>query len=210
MFSASCLGGRDVALLASTLGQSRIYEAENERKTRELTQARDLQLSMLPGEMPRLPGLDVAAATQTAAEVGGDYYDVKPAGDGALLRLRRCDGTRPFRGHRRHRGEGALHFAHASRAAAQAARELRPRNGGDAPPDPAHVPLPDTDFTPQHHRRLRGDAAAPGVPRRDRRDEELGAGPAAGRPIGGALRGTDGQPLGRRHDPLRKPTASPS
>jgi len=71
--------------LASTLGQSRIHEAENERKTRELTHARELQLSMLPREMPSVPDLDVAASTQTAAEVGGDYYDVKRAGDGALL-----------------------------------------------------------------------------------------------------------------------------
>ncbi|HEX3555970.1 MAG TPA: SpoIIE family protein phosphatase [Thermoanaerobaculia bacterium] len=71
--------------LASTLGQSRIHAAENERKTRELTQARELQLSMLPRVLPSLPGLDVAAATQTATEVGGDYYDVRPAGDGALL-----------------------------------------------------------------------------------------------------------------------------
>ncbi|HEV8581351.1 MAG TPA: SpoIIE family protein phosphatase [Thermoanaerobaculia bacterium] len=71
--------------LASTLGQSRIIEAENERKTRELTQARDLQLSMLPGKMPQVSGLDIAAATQPAAEVGGDYYDVKFAGDDALL-----------------------------------------------------------------------------------------------------------------------------
>jgi hypothetical protein len=71
--------------LASTLGQSRVDAAENERKTRELTQARELQLSMLPGAMPRLPGLDIAATTQTAAEVGGDYYDVRLAGDGTLL-----------------------------------------------------------------------------------------------------------------------------
>jgi hypothetical protein len=71
--------------LASTLGQSRVHEAENARKTEELAQARELQLSMLPKEMPRVSGLDIAAATQTAAEVGGDYYDARSAGDGALL-----------------------------------------------------------------------------------------------------------------------------
>ena len=71
--------------LASTLGQSRIHEAENERKTRELTNARELQLSMLPRAMPHVAGLDVAAMTQTAAEVGGDYYDVKRIGDDELL-----------------------------------------------------------------------------------------------------------------------------
>ena len=71
--------------LARTLGQSRVFEAENARKTAELTQARDLQLSMLPRELPRVPGLDVAAVTMPAAEVGGDYYDVRAAGAGDLL-----------------------------------------------------------------------------------------------------------------------------
>jgi Stage II sporulation protein E (SpoIIE)/7TM diverse intracellular signalling len=71
--------------LARTLGQSRVVEAENARKTAELAQARDLQLSMLPKELPRVAGLDVAAMTMPAAEVGGDYYDVRAAGDGSLL-----------------------------------------------------------------------------------------------------------------------------
>jgi hypothetical protein len=71
--------------LAYTLGQSRIVEAENARKTRELAHARDLQLSMLPRTMPRVAGLEIAAATQTAAEVGGDYYDVRLTDDGSLL-----------------------------------------------------------------------------------------------------------------------------
>jgi len=40
---------------------------------------------MLPRELPAAPGLDVAAATHTAAEVGGDYYDLRTGGDGTLL-----------------------------------------------------------------------------------------------------------------------------
>lgn len=71
--------------LARTLGQSRLVEAENTRKTHELAAARDLQLSMLPRAMPEIAGLQIAAATQTAAEVGGDYYDVRITDDGALL-----------------------------------------------------------------------------------------------------------------------------
>jgi serine phosphatase RsbU (regulator of sigma subunit) len=50
-------------------------EADNERKTKELEQARQLQLSMLPKEIPRLPNLDIAVYMKTATEVGGDYYD---------------------------------------------------------------------------------------------------------------------------------------
>lgn len=71
--------------LAHQLGQSRFVAAENERKTRELAQARELQLSMLPRGLPAVPGLDVAAASHTAAEVGGDYYDMRTGGDGSLL-----------------------------------------------------------------------------------------------------------------------------
>ncbi len=71
--------------LARNLGESRLIEAENERKTRELARARDLQLSMLPTELPTLPALDLAATSRAATEVGGDYYDVRRADDGSLL-----------------------------------------------------------------------------------------------------------------------------
>jgi hypothetical protein len=71
--------------LARRIGQSRVIAAENRRRSEELTQARELQLSMLPRELPSIPGLDVAASTLTAAEVGGDYYDVRRDGGGALL-----------------------------------------------------------------------------------------------------------------------------
>ncbi|HEX9160944.1 MAG TPA: SpoIIE family protein phosphatase [Thermoanaerobaculia bacterium] len=71
--------------LARNVGDSRIFALENERKTRELNRARELQLSMLPRDVPRVEGLDVAVGIQTAAEVGGDYYDIRRDGDDALL-----------------------------------------------------------------------------------------------------------------------------
>ena len=58
--------------------------AENERKTRELEEARRLQLSMLPESVPQLPNLDIAVYMQTATEVGGDYYDFAAGKDGTL------------------------------------------------------------------------------------------------------------------------------
>ncbi|HZS08683.1 MAG TPA: SpoIIE family protein phosphatase [Blastocatellia bacterium] len=61
-----------------------LLEAENERKSRELEEARQLQLSMLPRSVPQLPGLEVAAYMKTASEVGGDYYDFHLAEDGTL------------------------------------------------------------------------------------------------------------------------------
>jgi serine phosphatase RsbU (regulator of sigma subunit) len=55
--------------------QATLERAENDRKTRELEQARQLQLSMLPKEIPSLPNLDISVYMKTATEVGGDYYD---------------------------------------------------------------------------------------------------------------------------------------
>ena len=63
----------------------RILEADNARKTRELEEARQLQLSMLPADVPHLPGLNIAAYMKTATEVGGDYYDFKQLDDGTLI-----------------------------------------------------------------------------------------------------------------------------
>jgi serine phosphatase RsbU (regulator of sigma subunit) len=59
-------------------------EAENERKTKELEEARQLQLSMLPKELPVIPNLDIAVYMKTATEVGGDYYDFHVGMDGTL------------------------------------------------------------------------------------------------------------------------------
>lgn len=58
--------------------------AENQRRASELEEARQLQLSMLPQEIPELPHLDLAAYMKPASEVGGDYYDFHLSPDGAL------------------------------------------------------------------------------------------------------------------------------
>jgi len=64
--------------------ERRALQAENERKSKELEEARNLQLSMLPKELPQLPHLDIAVYMETATEVGGDYYDFHVALDGTL------------------------------------------------------------------------------------------------------------------------------
>jgi ligand-binding sensor domain-containing protein/serine phosphatase RsbU (regulator of sigma subunit) len=64
--------------------RAQIAEAESARKTKELNEARELQLSMLPKELPQLPHLDIAVYMKTATEVGGDYYDFNVALDGTL------------------------------------------------------------------------------------------------------------------------------
>lgn len=50
-------------------------EAENEARAKELEEARQLQLSMLPKNIPQLPNLEIVAYMKTATEVGGDFYD---------------------------------------------------------------------------------------------------------------------------------------
>jgi serine phosphatase RsbU (regulator of sigma subunit) len=64
--------------------ERQMLEAENERKDKELEEARQLQLSMLPRELPELPNLDIAVYMKTATEVGGDYYDFHVGMDGTL------------------------------------------------------------------------------------------------------------------------------
>lgn len=55
---------------------------EKERLERELELAAEMQRSLLPGELPLLPGYRFAAYLQPARLVGGDLYDVIPLDDG--------------------------------------------------------------------------------------------------------------------------------
>ncbi len=64
--------------------QSRILQIENDRKAKELDEARTLQLSMLPKEIICPPHLEIDVFMQTATEVGGDYYDFSLADDNSL------------------------------------------------------------------------------------------------------------------------------
>jgi sigma-B regulation protein RsbU (phosphoserine phosphatase) len=42
---------------------------------RELKVVADIQRSLLPTELPKVPGMDIAASYQTSQYAGGDYYD---------------------------------------------------------------------------------------------------------------------------------------
>jgi serine phosphatase RsbU (regulator of sigma subunit) len=70
----------------------RLLAAEVERKTAELEEARRLQTSLLPRELPRLPNLLAAARMVTATEVGGDYYDFD-VGEGGEVTVAIGDAT---------------------------------------------------------------------------------------------------------------------
>lgn len=58
------------------------YTEELERKKAELQVAADIQQAFLPKKLPQIPGFDIAGTNIPAREVGGDFYDVFPVGDG--------------------------------------------------------------------------------------------------------------------------------
>jgi sigma-B regulation protein RsbU (phosphoserine phosphatase) len=58
--------------------------SERARITRELEIARQVQIGLLPQDNPKVPGFDIAGICIPAEEVGGDYYDFIPLGDGRL------------------------------------------------------------------------------------------------------------------------------
>ncbi len=67
-------------------------ESEYARKSDELDEARRLQVSMLPIDVPETPSIDLAFEMRTASEVGGDYYDFNTS-DGGVLTLAVGDAT---------------------------------------------------------------------------------------------------------------------
>ncbi|MFN8923529.1 MAG: SpoIIE family protein phosphatase, partial [Sphingobacteriia bacterium] len=59
-------------------------KAENEQNMAELEQAHDLQQAILPKVLPKVQNLQMAIHMETAAFVGGDFYDFYPHADGSL------------------------------------------------------------------------------------------------------------------------------
>lgn len=58
---------------------------ERERASSELAAARTVQELMIPREAPNTPGFDVDTIYNPAAEVGGDFFHIKPTPEGGLL-----------------------------------------------------------------------------------------------------------------------------
>jgi sigma-B regulation protein RsbU (phosphoserine phosphatase) len=58
--------------------------ARQEIQDEELRRAREIQESLLPKQIPQLPGFELASAWQPAHAVGGDYFDVLKLGENRL------------------------------------------------------------------------------------------------------------------------------
>ena len=71
---------------ALALDHARLFEEqiEKERLERELDIARAVQERLLPHRLPTAEGLELAAGSTPAREVGGDYYDFASLEDGRL------------------------------------------------------------------------------------------------------------------------------
>jgi Stage II sporulation protein E (SpoIIE)/PAS fold/GAF domain len=78
--------GPDLEELAESLAAGAGLALDNARLFAEQTEvARSLQRTLLPSELPRIPGVQLAAryrASGRSNQVGGDFYDVFDAGDG--------------------------------------------------------------------------------------------------------------------------------
>lgn len=71
----------ETAMLVDRLSQEAVRRAH---MTRELELAREVQERLLPGRLPKMFGLDSAAAYRSAEQIGGDYFDLLPVGEGLL------------------------------------------------------------------------------------------------------------------------------
>jgi sigma-B regulation protein RsbU (phosphoserine phosphatase) len=74
------------ATAATAVENARLYQeaVERGRLERELQVAREVQSSLLPRQMPQVPGWTFAAHWQPARQVAGDYYDFFPLPDRRL------------------------------------------------------------------------------------------------------------------------------
>jgi sigma-B regulation protein RsbU (phosphoserine phosphatase) len=75
------------AFIAISLENSRMYEEARRNEQRllgELDTAREIQRQLLPRGAREVPGLDIAASYVPARELGGDFYDFLPYGNGRL------------------------------------------------------------------------------------------------------------------------------
>src|SRR3984957_9479205 len=73
--------------IAIALENARLYEEARETERRlqsDLATAQEIQRSLLPTGAREVPGLDLAAAYVPARELGGDFYDFLPYGQGRL------------------------------------------------------------------------------------------------------------------------------
>ncbi len=82
--AAGLASGREVSYSYEDLAPHVRRIVERERVKAEIEAANRIQAALLPSRDPRLSGASVASHYGAATEIGGDYYDFLPLGDGRL------------------------------------------------------------------------------------------------------------------------------
>ncbi|MGA7521243.1 MAG: PP2C family protein-serine/threonine phosphatase [Acidobacteriaceae bacterium] len=72
-------------MMAFLIRRFSLARREEERLSREFEAARTIQALLIPPHPPATPGFSVETVYLPAAEVGGDFFHIQPAGDGSLL-----------------------------------------------------------------------------------------------------------------------------
>lgn len=67
----------------TSIENARLFEEELEKRRleEELNLAQKIQQDLLPKDIPRLPGFDIAAINIPSRQVGGDYFDIIPVSE---------------------------------------------------------------------------------------------------------------------------------
>jgi sigma-B regulation protein RsbU (phosphoserine phosphatase) len=73
-------GGRELREMGRVFNDMIPQLKDHTRLMHAVALAREVRLRLLPAALPALPGLDLAAASLSCEEVGGDSYDVFPVG----------------------------------------------------------------------------------------------------------------------------------
>lgn len=71
--------------ITRSLEKVKIALAEGKRMSQELSVGSDIQRRILPTSMPVIPGITLFGNTRPASEVGGDSFDIIPAGKNTLV-----------------------------------------------------------------------------------------------------------------------------
>ncbi len=71
---------------AQVIENARLYEEEQKyiKMQEELRLAHDIQMGLLPKELPIIPNYDISGKSVPAEEVGGDYFDVIPVDENTI------------------------------------------------------------------------------------------------------------------------------
>lgn len=84
IYSAVYSGFLILTIQITSFKNQRMLSEKNIMIENEMEEARKVQLSMLPKNIPQIKGYELAVSMETASFVGGDYYDFFKNDDGSL------------------------------------------------------------------------------------------------------------------------------